>query len=929
MFHITGCSSGFYVNQSTDSAFNPAVSTTFTTIYPTLCRLFVAISPLFAAWYAKRVEEGDQIEKITLEDLLSTLHSLPSSNINAQMWFQSKEERSDLFAYGDSILTDSAIPYLSSDIKGNMNWLMEYNNAKTAEEVDLRPYFAVDYENRFAETAMQGVTRIVEEAILPISSAYENIYQLDGITYTKLPAGSEINRVNANYSILSTNAINNAEVENLFTPLVAVVDYKGCRFIAQTPIPGLNERQLNHLMMYGTSDNGKTIFKDERVEPIVKELASKLKWAESSIRVSTEEVATTKMNSVAAAPASEPLNTKDGKPVALYGPAEGKIVHGTDNNLYAIEYQRSQPVDSYWLQQLIKKNEEYKSIYYLRPELITQMNRHYEMLKAQIEAMNEILKKADAGEEVEGITKDDLAKIREQLPLLEESYKVMPTEFDVNVFTPYSSRTEDDDDASLVKEKGAIALANFLVGQLLPTLHDELRGLSVNNQDGCKIVQLMHSSGVNIRYLGVLAQQCLNKTLAETEPVDVHIIRACENEMIARCAKVMLTELLNNPVLSTASGYLVAAFLNALVKKTRDDEICLEGVRKNKKSKEPTRVPAAIAAELKNAGVTSNGIWKRITELAQHKFNYTFQIWNQPTEECDRVIVLRRTCILMGIRLESIQYNMDAAVIVRPQDIAGYSTHIKYTQTSLFDDTLINTYQQATLMLQNGQLPSAFLTCRNLVIHSVSCCHKLHPVAIRALSMMASILFILKDYVNAVKYHRLTLRCSERVYGVDSIEAAVCHNQLSDALHKAGCLHESILHYKVCLDIYLMACGDHSEDIGATYANLGFLYKDLAFNDKAIACLRFAAEKISKKNPSYLRIVSELTQCYAYSLCIRVICRLTENWTNAVKFEQVYLDQVKAMEGQEKDKLVEESQKRLQEYNQKLVLKMSMRSILG
>ena len=781
------------------------------------------------------------------------------------MWFQSsKQENRDLFAYGDSILTDSAIPYLSSDIKGNMNWLLEYNNAKTAEEVDLRPYFAVDYENRFAEAAMQGVTRIVEEAILPISTAYENIYQLDGITYTKLPAGSEINRVNSNYSILSTNAINNAEVENLFTPLVAVVDYKGCRFIAQTPIPGLNERQLNHLIMYGTSDNGKTIFKDERVEPIVKELASKLNWSESSIRVSTEEPEEVKMNSVAAAPASKPLDTKDGKPVALYGPAEGKIIHGTDNNLYAIEYQRSQPVDSYWLQQLIQKKEEYKSIYYLRPELITQMNRHREMLKVQINAMKEIIQKVDAGEKIEDVSEEGLKKIREQLPLLEENYNLIPTDFDVNVFTPYSARTEEDDDASLVKEKGAIALANFLVGQLLPTLHEELRELSVNNQDGCKIVQLMHSSGINIRYLGLLAEQCLNKTLAETSPVDTLIIRACENEMIARCAKVMLTELMSNPVLSTASGYVVAAFLNALVKTARDDEICLEGIRKNKKSKEVARVPEAIVAELQKAGVTSNGVWKRIAELAQHKFNYTFQVWSQPTEECDRVIVLRRTCILMGIRIESTQYDMAAPVVIRPKNIAGYSTHIKYTQTSLFDDTLINNYQQATMLLQNGQLPAAFLTCRNLIIHSVSCCHKLHPVAIRALSMMASILFILKDYVNAVKYHRLTLRCSERVYGIDSIEAAVCHNQLSDALHKAGCLHESVLHYKACLDIYLMACGDHSEDIGITYANLGFLYKELVFNDKAIACLRFAVEKVSKKNPSYLKIVSELTQCYAY-----------------------------------------------------------------
>lgn len=863
VYHITGCSSGFFVNQSTDSSFDPNPSTEFPNTYSTLCRLLTAVSPIFLAWYTKRVEEGDQIEKITLEDLLSTLHSLPSSNINSQMWFESGKQERDLFAYGDSILTDSAIPYLSSDIKSNPNWLLEYINAKTAEEVELRPYFAVEYENRFAEVATQGVMRIVEEAIEPISSAYETIYQLDGITFTKLSAGSDVSRVNANYSVLSTNAINSTEVENLFTPLIAVVDYKGSRFIAQTPVPGLNDRMVNHLMMYGTGDNGKTFFKDERVEPLVKELASKMHWAESLIRVSKEEPAEVKMNSVAATPASKPLDTKDGKPITLYGPADGKILRGTDGNLYAIEYQRSQPVDSYWLQQLIQKKEEYNSIYYLRPELVSQINRHCEVVKVQMDAMKEILQKVDAGEKVEGITEDDVKKIREQLPTLEENYKLIPTSFDVNVFTPYSARTEDQDEKDLVKEKDAIALSNFLVGQLIPTLHEELRGLSVNNQDGAKIVQLMHSSGINIRYLGELAKECLNKSLKETDAVDVLIIRACENEMIARCAKYILNELLSNPVLATASGYTVAAFLNALVKKERDDEIALEGVRKNKKTKEVARVPEAIVNELKSAGVTSMGVWKRITELMNHKFNYSFQVWNELPEECDRVILLRRTCILMGFRLQSMEYDMNATVIVRPANIVGYSTHVKYSQTSLFDDSLIAAYQQATMLLQNGQLPTAFLTCRSIVIRSVSCCHKLHPVAIRALSMMASILFILKDYVNAVKYHRLTLRCSERVYGVDSIEAAVCHNQLSDALHKAGCLNESVLHYKACLDIYLMACGDHSDDIGVTYANLGVLYKELAFTDKAIACLLFAMEKVSKENSSYMRVLGELSQCYA------------------------------------------------------------------
>ena len=66
-----------------------------------------------------------------------------------------------------------------------------------------------------------------------------------------------------------------------------------------------------------------------------------------------------------------------------------------------------------------------------------------------------------------------------------------------------------------------------------------------------------------------------------------------------------------------------------------------------------------------------------------------------------------------------------------------------------------------------------------------------------------------------------------------------------------------------------------------------------------------------------------------FSYYLVIICRLTENWSNAAKYEQVYLDLVKSSENENKEKLIAESNARLQEYNRKSVLKMSMKSILG
>ena len=52
-------------------------------------------------------------------------------------------------------------------------------------------------------------------------------------------------------------------------------------------------------------------------------------------------------------------------------------------------------------------------------------------------------------------------------------------------------------------------------------------------------------------------------------------------------------------------------------------------------------------------------------------------------------------------------------------------------------------------------------------------------------------------------------------------------------------------------------------------------------------------------------------------------------WSDACKYEQMYQEVVKESEEKEKETLVKESEERLKEYNQKLMMQMSMRSILG
>ena len=57
--------------------------------------------------------------------------------------------------------------------------------------------------------------------------------------------------------------------------------------------------------------------------------------------------------------------------------------------------------------------------------------------------------------------------------------------------------------------------------------------------------------------------------------------------------------------------------------------------------------------------------------------------------------------------------------------------------------------------------------------------------------------------------------------------------------------------------------------------------------------------------------------------------RLMTKWSDAVKYEQLYLETVKGSDDEAKEIMITESSTRLKEYNQKLMMQMSMRSILG
>ena len=218
MFHITCCTNGFYVSQSSDSVFDASASEGHSTVYSTLCHLLVAVSPAFEAWYKQHVEEGDRTEKFSLEEILDSLPTLASNTIPSQHWFASSQDNTlsvELLQHASQLMAGEALPYLSSDVSPAPNWLQEYNLVKDQVDAELQPFYSYSLENEFAAAAVRGARRIVDgrieqhvcfvEALVAEHTASGlKTYQVDGITFTHIEP-SLVNtgaRALANYSVL-------------------------------------------------------------------------------------------------------------------------------------------------------------------------------------------------------------------------------------------------------------------------------------------------------------------------------------------------------------------------------------------------------------------------------------------------------------------------------------------------------------------------------------------------------------------------------------------------------------------------------------------------------------------------------------------------------------------------------------------------------
>lgn len=177
------------------------------------------------------------------------------------------------------------------------------------------------------------------------------------------------------------------------------------------------------MILSGTLDGCATLYNDPQVQPQLKALAEKLHWAPSLIHVQANEAAaeTAETAPTVAPAASKPVEVKEDEAVEFIGPVDGKLLRGVDGNVYAVDFLRSQPVDTYWIQEEVKRSSRVGMQAILRPELVEQFMARRQESEMQAKSIRDLLAAKEKGEKIEGLTDEQVETLRKQVEIIEKS----------------------------------------------------------------------------------------------------------------------------------------------------------------------------------------------------------------------------------------------------------------------------------------------------------------------------------------------------------------------------------------------------------------------------------------------------------------------------------------------------------------------------
>ncbi|CAI5744017.1 unnamed protein product [Peronospora destructor] len=958
-YHITAHVSGFYVNSSTATRFDPQPHKTDAAYAHLLVDVLSTVSPKFRESYAALLAKAAFLAKegpSSIEWMVAA-----GSNLGGNLPWNTPASATAEHKYDLNRAEDELCASYGMDERGVLrDWNEEYQCCRelptdTLKEEIVRARVMYKIVAEFVEAATQGAVAIVDGNILPINPmddksahvyVFNNIFfsmSIDGKSIKDAAGGEENAYSAANRDLQGVKAFNEVDVRGLHTLATTVVDYLGVRVIAQSLIPGILMGDAASKLVYGSVDHGKTIASSNKMHTLMLEAGAKLHIAERSIKPlgkSEEDLAAEKEQEAIGV---LPMSGGDaGTDVAtICGAVEAKGIQGSDGRLYVLDLVRITPKDwTFYKNSKNVENTEEKTtnaaeadglcftrtdegyVALLRPELVhlyslwkqNQARRAkreaHKAAKAELEKEKEeddaktvSDKKEDSTSEKTEIEESEHKKEVDEEE--EEEEEISPVLLNPNIFMEYAAST----DAEQLKTDEAAAKdsAEYLQRIVVPAFVADVRRGAIAPADGYALTQLMHSCGINMRYLGRLAS--LAKKLEAISGISKYLLELVEVEIISRVAKHILADVLNsNDSIRAAPGSAIVKLLNGILGSASGNTNML-GTNDNDDATITT--PSSLDPK---------SLWACIDNEIKARFDYKLALWGPgrdkfsgedaafPVGRVNKMVMLRRLCQRLGLRVESRHYKFSSSSPISLDDITGVVPVVK---TSLPAHPLAQAkklLERGRLHLSQGALSSAYEFLQEASSLLFQVCGAAHEDAALCSSSLATVLYHAGDVAGAIAQQKRALALYIQLQGADYHDTAYAHANLALFLHANAQTDLAVPHIRRAIYLLEFCCGPHFPEISSLYFKMGMMCQDVGQISLALMCHR---ESLRRGEFDRNQAANTLHQ-------MALACSLAGGYREALAYEKKVYSLYKEAFGDEDPRVVE-SAKFMAKFTEKAV----------
>ena len=338
-YQITSHISGFFVNKSSNSKFDPNPRPPpKNAAAHSLFALIGLLSPSFDNSFNALLESNNKRDPLANFQLTSAIPSSPWLVDPAILTLSAHQPD----------LTRSQETYLMSGIENTetlRDWNEEIQSTKelprdTIQERVFRERLIAKIFAEFNEAAARGAVMVAQGEIAPLNPTegkdaqiyvYNNIFYsfgADGVGTFTSEGGDSAARVAVGKDVSGVKAVNQLDISGLSTPGTIIVDYLGKRLVAQSIVPGIFKQREpeEHQVDYGGVEGRDVIAHNEAFVPSFSSVSKALKVKRHAVW------------------------DKEGKKHILEGSVETKGLLGTDGRKYILDLYRLTPLDISWLE---------------------------------------------------------------------------------------------------------------------------------------------------------------------------------------------------------------------------------------------------------------------------------------------------------------------------------------------------------------------------------------------------------------------------------------------------------------------------------------------------------------------------------------------------------------------------------------------------